>query len=151
MGDSFNENLKGAREKKGYTQKDVAARIGVAKSTYSLYESGNREPSVPIIKKIAAALEVSADELLGLDDENTKNEPVSIATHFGTDDYTKDELDEIQKYAEFLKTRRQTKDDLTPGLSEQNRAPSDIDVDSEVEDYRRSLELQKKAKEGSSA
>ena len=43
MGDHFNENLKAARERKNMTQKEVADNIGVAKSTYSLYESGNRE------------------------------------------------------------------------------------------------------------
>ena len=53
MGDKFNENLKIAREKKNMTQKEIADIIGVAKSTYSLYESGNREPNVQTIKKIA--------------------------------------------------------------------------------------------------
>ena len=53
MGDIFNENLKSAREKKGLSQKEVAEAIGVAKSTYSLYESGNREPNVQTIKRIA--------------------------------------------------------------------------------------------------
>ena len=51
MGDKFNENLKNARERKEITQKEMAERIGVAKSTYSLYESGNREPNVQTIKK----------------------------------------------------------------------------------------------------
>lgn len=46
MGDKFNENLKAARERKGKSQKEVAEGIGVAKFTYSLYESGNREPNV---------------------------------------------------------------------------------------------------------
>lgn len=46
MGGTFNQNLKKAREQKGLTQKDVAEIIGVAKSTYSLYESGSREPNV---------------------------------------------------------------------------------------------------------
>ena len=66
MGDKFNENLRIAREKKNMTQKELADIIGVAKSTYSLYESGNREPNVQTIKKIADALSVSADTLLGL-------------------------------------------------------------------------------------
>ena len=71
MGEYFYENLKLAREQKGLSQKDVAEKIGVAKSTYSLYESGNREPNVQTIKKIANVLDVSADELLGIDTEPT--------------------------------------------------------------------------------
>ena len=101
MGERFNENLKIARERKGLSQKDIAEGIGVAKSTYSLYESGNREPNVQTIKKIADLLNVSADELLGIDDE-----PQTIAAHFDGDKYTEEELDEIKKFAEFIKSKR---------------------------------------------
>ena len=44
MGEKFNENLKECRLQSGYTQKEISENIGVAKSTYSLYESGSREP-----------------------------------------------------------------------------------------------------------
>ena len=101
MGDNFNENLKLAREKKNMTQKEVADSIGVAKSTYSLYESGNREPNVQTIKKISEVLNVSADELLGLNSENT-----TIAAHFDGNEYTAEELEDIRAYAEFVKNRR---------------------------------------------
>ena len=101
MGDNFNENLKIARERKGISQKDLAERIGVAKSTYSLYESGNREPNVQTIKKIADILNVSADELLGINEE-----PIALAAHFDGDEYTEEELDEIRKFAEFVKAKR---------------------------------------------
>ena len=77
MGDNFNDNLKEARLRSGLSQKEVAENIGVAKSTYSLYESGNREPNVNTIKKIADCLNVSADTLLGLNDELT-----TLAAHF---------------------------------------------------------------------
>ena len=69
MGDNFNENLKEARLKSGLSQKDVAENIGVAKSTYSLYESGSREPNVNTIKKIADFFNVSVDYLLGRTDD----------------------------------------------------------------------------------
>jgi transcriptional regulator with XRE-family HTH domain len=101
MGDNFNENLKCAREKKNMTQKEVADSIGVAKSTYSLYESGNREPNVQTIKKISDVLNVSADELLGLNSENT-----TIAAHFDGNEFTAEELEDIRAYAEFVKNRR---------------------------------------------
>lgn len=101
MGEYFNENLKLAREQKGLSQKDVAEKIGVAKSTYSLYESGNREPNVQTIKKIADVLDVSADELLGID-----TEPTTIAAHFDGTEFTEDELKEIKQFAAFVKNRR---------------------------------------------
>ena len=104
MGEHFNENLRAARERKNITQKDVADNIGVAKSTYSLYESGNREPNVQTIKKLADLLNVSADDLLGLNQE-----PTTIAAHFDGDDFTEDELEDIRAYADFVKNRRNKK------------------------------------------
>ncbi|WP_347994182.1 helix-turn-helix transcriptional regulator [uncultured Eubacterium sp.] len=101
MSNNFNENLKEARLKSGYSQKEVAEKIGVAKSTYSLYESGNREPNVDTIKKISDILKVSADTLLGLEEE-----PITLAAHFDGDEYTEDELEEIRQFAEFVKNRK---------------------------------------------
>ena len=97
MGDKFNENLRTARECKGLTQKKVADAIGVAKSTYSLYESGNREPNVITIKKIANLLKVSADNLLGLEDSSDT---------LAGNEYTEAELDEIRQFAAFVKNRK---------------------------------------------
>lgn len=101
MGENFNDNLKEARLKRNLSQKEVADQIGVAKSTYSLYESGNREPSVQTIKKISDVLNVSADELLGMTDQ-----PTTIAAHFDGDEYTEEELEEIRRFAEFVKSRK---------------------------------------------
>lgn len=101
MGDNFNENLKEARLRSGISQKDLAENIGVAKSTYSLYESGKREPNVDTIKKIASSLNVSADTLLGID-----NEPTTLAAHFEGDEYTESEMEEIRNFAAFVKNKR---------------------------------------------
>lgn len=101
MGDNFNENLKEARLKSGISQKDLAENIGVAKSTYSLYESGKREPNVDTIKKIASSLNVSADTLLGID-----NEPTTLAAHFEGDEYAESEMEEIRNFAAFVKNKR---------------------------------------------
>ena len=101
MGDKFNVNLKIARERKGLSQKDIAEKIGVAKSTYSLYESGNREPNVQTIKRIADILNVSADELLGINDE-----PITLAAHFDGSEYTEEELNRIKEFAAFVKASR---------------------------------------------
>jgi len=75
MAKEFHENLKLVRENKEITQKAVAEAIGVAKSTYSLYESGKREPDIDKIKKISIFLKTSADYLLGLDVSDTALRP----------------------------------------------------------------------------
>ena len=62
----FHQKLKQLREENGLSQIDLATTIGVAKSTYSLYEAGKREPDVQKIKKIAIALKTTPDELLDI-------------------------------------------------------------------------------------
>ena len=98
---AFYDRLKESRIKSGLTQEQLAEKLGIAKSTLSGYESGNREPNVQTIKKIADVLNVSADELLGID-----SEPTTLAAHFEGDEYTEDELNEIRQFAEFVKNRR---------------------------------------------
>ena len=52
------------RKSKGIKQKELAAKLGIAANTLSQYETGNREPDLETIKRIALVLEVTVDELL---------------------------------------------------------------------------------------
>ena len=61
----FADNLKCYREKLGINAKDFATQIGVNYSTYSNYENQGREPKYDTLIKIATALHVSIDDLLG--------------------------------------------------------------------------------------
>lgn len=50
---------------KRMSQEDVAKRLGTVQSEVSRYELGKRSPTLSEIKEIAAALEVSPDQLIG--------------------------------------------------------------------------------------
>lgn len=60
---AFANRLKEARLKKGYTQEQIAEKIGVAKSTYTGYEKGNREPNVNTIGRLMEEFDVDANFL----------------------------------------------------------------------------------------
>lgn len=60
---AFADRLKDARLKKGYTQEQIAEKVGIAKSTYTGYEKGNREPNVYTIGKLMEELGVDANFL----------------------------------------------------------------------------------------
>lgn len=58
-------HIREAREKAGYSQKELATMIGVAQNTFHGYESGKHDPKSELLIKIAQACRVSVDFLLG--------------------------------------------------------------------------------------
>ena len=65
----FSERLKEIRIKKGLLQGKVAKLAGISQCNLCNYESGKREPCISILVKIASALGVSTDYLLGVEEE----------------------------------------------------------------------------------
>lgn len=61
----FNQRLKELRKQKNLSQLEMANTLGVARTTYSMYEQGKRSPEISIIIKIAEYHNVSIDYLLG--------------------------------------------------------------------------------------
>ena len=53
------------RKKKGFSQADLGKMIGTSGDVVGRYERGDISPSVEVVSKIADALEVSVDYLLG--------------------------------------------------------------------------------------
>ena len=51
--DKFIENLKSARESRGLTQKQAAEALGVSDRTYSKWETGETEPGIELICRLA--------------------------------------------------------------------------------------------------
>ena len=58
-------NLRDIRKRKGYSQEKLSELSHVHRVSISLYESGKKKPSVDSLKRLAVALDVSTDELLG--------------------------------------------------------------------------------------
>ena len=61
---AFGNCLFELRRKRGLSQAELAAGIGVTNKAVSKWETGKAKPGVETIRKLAAALEVSVDELL---------------------------------------------------------------------------------------
>lgn len=68
---SLGEKLKALRTAKKMSQKELAERIGIAKSVISFYESGDRFPSYDVLIKIARIFNVTTDYLLDVERERT--------------------------------------------------------------------------------
>ncbi len=67
--------LKQLRTSKKLLQKDVAALLGIDRTTYAKYESGASEPNYETLLKLAEIFGVSTDYILGRDEK--KPAPIS--------------------------------------------------------------------------
>lgn len=61
---TFAENLKFYRNKHGYTQTELAEKVGKTRNTYAQYENGYSTPPLELLVKLARVLECSIDALL---------------------------------------------------------------------------------------
>lgn len=65
----FKERLKAARKMRGWSQGELAARANLPPSSIAHFEAGSRKPSFDNLRRLAVALEVSTDFLLGRTDD----------------------------------------------------------------------------------
>lgn len=69
MSEIFSERLRIARERKGFSQTDLAKRTDLQPSAISHFENNRRSPSFDNLKRLADALRVTVDYLLGRAEE----------------------------------------------------------------------------------
>ena len=82
----FSDVLRSLRLKAGLSQEELGKKLGLAKSTISMYESGTREPNLEVLEAIADTFNVDMNTL--------------------TDSKVSAELSsELQEYLEELKNR----------------------------------------------
>ena len=65
----FPKRLAAIRKEHGYTQQIMADKCGIHVSQYKRYESGTSQPTLEVFRKLALALNTSADMLLFEDGE----------------------------------------------------------------------------------
>ncbi|PHV09657.1 transcriptional regulator [Chitinimonas sp. BJB300] len=66
---SFPDRLSSLRKEQGLTQQQMADKIGMHVSQLKRYEAGTSQPTIDVFRRIALALNVSADMLLFEPDE----------------------------------------------------------------------------------
>lgn len=63
--------LRSLRNQKKLTQRQLSSKLQISQSTIALYETGNREPDIDTLQKIADFFDVTTDYLLGRSDDPT--------------------------------------------------------------------------------
>ncbi|HDR7676045.1 TPA: helix-turn-helix transcriptional regulator [Bacillus wiedmannii] len=68
----FSERLKQEREKRNWSQNDLAEKIHVSRQSVSKWETGKNYPSIEIIIHLSDLFGITIDELLRSDEELTQ-------------------------------------------------------------------------------
>jgi HTH-type transcriptional regulator, competence development regulator len=111
-------NLIELRREKKLRQEDIAKILGIARTTYAMYEQGNREPDFDTLNKMADYFEVSVDYLLGREQKNktkedTLEEVNKLVKEYGIEqfgffdiekwkDLSSEDIEEIKKHFEYV-------------------------------------------------
>lgn len=99
------DKLKSLRAEKRVTQSDVAEFLNIDRSTYGKYETGDSSPDYDKLVRLADYFQVSLDWFLGR--TNIKSPIETIAAHHDGEDWTEEELEDIEKFKEFIRMRRE--------------------------------------------
>ena len=107
----FAQQLKDLRKKiPGFTQTDMAKKLGIAKTTYASYEQGKRTPDIETQNKIADFFNVSLDYLHGRESKNSFSaKQMTVAAHID-DEVTEEQMEDILNYIDFIKQKHVKKD-----------------------------------------
>ena len=104
-------NIQRLRELKGFSQKEVAAAMGVPQSQYSRIENGKSEPSVSTLEKLAVALDVGITEFFKVGIDADVNLPLLEKIRL-LDTLDKDERKAIETVIDIAISRKALKDNI---------------------------------------
>ena len=101
MSNTVASNLKKLREAARYTQDEVAQTLGVTRSAYSNYESGERETPYDLLDKIS---DLFGCDMYVLFEENKNADAMILASAFRLDGLTNEDALEIVRFKDIVKS-----------------------------------------------
>lgn len=93
-------NIKLMREASGFTQKHVADFLGIQRSTYSNYETGDRELPLSLMEKLA---DLYGCDTYALYDESGDVMECMLATAFRVENLSPDDMAQIADFKRIVK------------------------------------------------
>lgn len=99
------QQIKKWRNIRGMGQDELAEKLGTTKQTISRYENGDRKANQDVLFELSAILNVSINEFFPKKESIHDTRIETIAAHID-EDTTEDELEDIQRYIEFIKSQR---------------------------------------------
>jgi transcriptional regulator with XRE-family HTH domain len=98
----FPDRLRKFRESKGLSQTELAEKTGLQPSAVSHFETGKRAPSFDNLKRLADALDVTVDYLLGRTEEPAAAGPRAQQLFRDFTRMSADDQESLARFAEML-------------------------------------------------
>ena len=104
----FSERLKSLRKQAGFTQVDVASKLGISQQAYASWELGAKKPTQDNLVKIAQILNVSVDYLVGNSEEKSDDlDNIELLFRMNSKGLTEEEKEIFKKeLIEFMEERK---------------------------------------------
>ncbi|WP_368900565.1 helix-turn-helix domain-containing protein [Oceanobacillus oncorhynchi] len=104
---SLVEKIKSLCEEKKVTFAEVERKTGISNGQIRRWD--NSSPKIDNVRKVADFFDVSTDYLLGRTEVKRYTEPETIAAHHDGEDWTEEELEEIEEFKRFVAMRREAR------------------------------------------
>lgn len=107
---SIGETLKKLRIKRGLSQDELGEKLNdqfgssVNKGMISKWENDLGDPSLVHARILSRFFNTKLDKLLGLDEAEESEQ--TIAAHHEGDEWTDEELQELERFKEFIRSKR---------------------------------------------
>lgn len=102
--------IKALIKERGMSLKSFSEYAGIPYTTlHSMLERGIGKASVDNVIKVCKALSVTVDELEKMTEYGSTYELETIAAHHDGDEWSQEELDEIEHFKAFVKARKAAK------------------------------------------
>ncbi|MED4082049.1 helix-turn-helix transcriptional regulator [Halalkalibacterium halodurans] len=100
------DRVKELSEQRGESLKTVAQKLGFSENAF--YKWKKQSPKSEALQKVADYFNVSTDYLLGRTDVKTlpDDDIETLAAHHEGEDWTEEELEEIERFKEFVRMKR---------------------------------------------
>jgi transcriptional regulator with XRE-family HTH domain len=110
MSDLFSKRLKEVREMRGLSQVDLAKKARLQPTAISHFETGGRAPSFDNLRRLADALNVSTDYLIGRADELKMAGPETDNLFRGLEKLSEADIGAIRMMKEALLAKKKESD-----------------------------------------
>jgi transcriptional regulator with XRE-family HTH domain len=110
MANKFPERLREVRETRGLSQAGLAGKTGLQATAISHFETGTRSPSFDNLKRLADALNVATDYLIGRSDDLKLAGPETDNLFRGLEQLSEADLGAIRLMKDALLARKKETD-----------------------------------------